>query len=88
MYDCPLLVVISTVGVLKCLKRLVEEARADEQMVVSLWKHEMQRLYRDTLCRHSDILWFDDAMNNTINEVEPHPTYVTNTVQMPKPCFE
>ena len=57
---------------MQCLKRLVEEERADEVKVVSLWKHEMERLYRDTLCRHNDMLWFDDQISSTINEVRTH----------------
>ena len=72
---------------MQCLKRLVEEARADEQIVVSLWKHEMQRLYRDTLCRHADIQWFDENMNNTISEVRVMILYLSFTVYTVSTAF-
>lgn len=47
----------------------MEEARADEQMVISLWKHEIERIFKDPICRYADNQWFDDTINNSINEV-------------------
>ncbi|XP_041355189.1 dynein gamma chain, flagellar outer arm-like isoform X3 [Gigantopelta aegis] len=52
----------------QCLKRLPDESRADEMMVVSLWKHEMVRILRDRLSRTCDINWFDDLLEETISE--------------------
>ncbi|XP_041462850.1 dynein heavy chain 8, axonemal-like [Lytechinus variegatus] len=43
----------------QCLMRLSEEARGEINMVASLWRHEVQRIMRDRLCRTSDINWFD-----------------------------
>jgi len=54
---------------LQCLKRLPDESRADETLVVSLWRHEMERIIRDRLCRHADCLWFDDTMQDVLKEV-------------------
>lgn len=67
----PMIIQISLLAwsYLQCLKRLVEEARADEPMVISLWHHEMQRIYKDALCRHADLLWFDEQLASTIQEV-------------------
>jgi len=36
---------------------------------VSLWKHEMNRVIRDRLCRHADIQWFDETMKKIVEEV-------------------
>jgi len=38
---------------------------ADELMVVSLWKHEMNRIIRDRIARTSDLNWFDEIMEKT-----------------------
>lgn len=50
-------------------KLLADESRADEEAVVSLWKHEMNRVVRDRLCRHADIQWFDETMKKIVEEV-------------------
>ncbi|XP_077977225.1 dynein axonemal heavy chain 8-like isoform X3 [Glandiceps talaboti] len=55
----------------QCLKRLSEEARADENMVISLWKHEIKRIMQDRLCRTSDTNWFEQNLNDVIKEYFP-----------------
>ncbi|KAK3577475.1 hypothetical protein CHS0354_032326 [Potamilus streckersoni] len=50
----------------QCLKRLPDESMADEYMVVSLWKHEINRIMRDRLARSADLNYFDKTMANTI----------------------
>jgi hypothetical protein len=52
------------------LKRLPDESMADEIMVVSLWKHEMNRIVRDRIARSSDLNWFDEIMEKTITTVD------------------
>ncbi|XP_030850579.1 dynein heavy chain 8, axonemal isoform X3 [Strongylocentrotus purpuratus] len=47
----------------QCLIRLSEEARGEINMVSSLWRHEVQRIMRDRLCRTSDINWFDKNLD-------------------------
>ena len=42
---------------------------ADESMVVSLWKHEMNRIIRDRISRSSDLNWFDEILEKTIAQV-------------------
>ena len=42
---------------------------ADESMVVSLFKHEMNRIIRDRISRSSDLNWFDEIMEKTIAQV-------------------
>ena len=54
----------------ECLKRLADESRADETLVVSLWKHEMQRVMRDRICRHADLSWFDENLDGVVKEVK------------------
>ena len=54
---------------LQCLKRLPDESMADESMVVSLFKHEMNRIIRDRISRSSDLNWFDEIMEKTIAQV-------------------
>ena len=56
----------------QCLKRLADESRADEKMVVSLWKHEMERVMKDRICRHADLQWFEETMAETVRERWPH----------------
>ena len=51
------------------MKRLPDESRADETLVVSLWQHEMERIIKDRLCRNADCLWFDDTMAEILKEV-------------------
>ena len=53
----------------QCLKRLPDESMADEAMVVSLFKHEMNRIIRDRISRSSDLNWFDEIMEKTIAQV-------------------
>jgi dynein heavy chain len=48
---------------------LADESRADENLVISLWRHEMERIMRDGLCRASDINWFDEELQRTLKEV-------------------
>lgn len=51
------------------MKRLPEESRGDEHLVVSLWKHESERVLRDRICRQADLLWFDENLDNIMAEV-------------------
>ncbi|XP_053397319.1 dynein axonemal heavy chain 5-like isoform X6 [Mercenaria mercenaria] len=55
----------------QCLKRLPDESMADEVMVVSLWKHEMNRIIRDRISRSSDLNWFDEIMEKTVSQYWP-----------------
>ena len=41
------------------LKNCPEEMRADEDYVVSLWQHEVQRVMGDRISRSDDIAWFE-----------------------------
>ena len=41
------------------LKNCPEEMRADEDYVVSLWQHEVQRVMGDRISRSDDITWFE-----------------------------
>lgn len=52
----------------QCLKRLGEEERSKESYVISFWKHEMQRLFKDQLCRSADVSWFDRTMESISKE--------------------
>ena len=54
---------------LQCLKRLPDESMADELMVVSLWKHEMNRIIRDRISRSADLNWFDEILEKTLVQV-------------------
>ncbi|WAR07684.1 DYHG-like protein [Mya arenaria] len=55
----------------QCLKRLPDESMADELMVVSLWKHEMNRIIRDRISRSSDLNWFDEILEKTLSQYWP-----------------
>ncbi|XP_064629693.1 uncharacterized protein LOC135488785 isoform X2 [Lineus longissimus] len=55
----------------QCLRRLADESRADEHLVISLWRHEMERIMRDRLCRASDVNWFDEELKTTVSENFP-----------------
>ncbi|KAL4232681.1 hypothetical protein ACF0H5_007369 [Mactra antiquata] len=55
----------------QCLKRLPDESMADESMVISLWKHEMNRIIRDRISRSSDLNWFDEIIEKTITQYWP-----------------
>ncbi len=41
------------------MKNCPEEMRADEDYVVSLWQHEVQRVMGDRISRSDDITWFE-----------------------------
>lgn len=51
------------------MKRLADESRADEKMVVSLWKHETERVIKDRISRFADIKWYDEKMDEILDEV-------------------
>ncbi|ESO89151.1 hypothetical protein LOTGIDRAFT_229063 [Lottia gigantea] len=55
----------------QCLQRLADESKADDLMVISLWKHETQRIMRDRICRTSDLNWFDDKLDKLIEKIFP-----------------
>ncbi|XP_070568705.1 dynein axonemal heavy chain 5-like isoform X4 [Ptychodera flava] len=55
----------------QCLTRLSEEARADENMVISLWRHEIKHIMQDRLCRTADINWFEQNLAEIISEYFP-----------------
>lgn len=50
----------------QCLKRLADESKADEGTVIALWRHEITRIMRDRLSRFTDLLWFDDKLDQTL----------------------
>ncbi|XP_077973667.1 uncharacterized protein LOC120348568 isoform X2 [Styela clava] len=56
----------------QCLKRVDEENRSSETYVVAFWKHEMQRLFADQLCRSSDLAWFEREIENVTKEFFSH----------------
>jgi hypothetical protein len=62
---------------LQCLRRLSDESRADDRLVVSLWKHETERIVKDQLCRYTDIAWFEETMQETMDNFFPS---IANTV--------
>ena len=35
-------------------------------MVIALWRHEITRIMRDRLSRSTDLLWFDDKLDNAL----------------------
>ncbi|XP_035829673.1 dynein heavy chain 5, axonemal isoform X2 [Aplysia californica] len=51
----------------QCMRRLADESKADEIMVISLWRHELIRVVRDRISRTSDLNWFDDKLDTVIN---------------------
>ncbi|KAK6187606.1 hypothetical protein SNE40_005595 [Patella caerulea] len=55
----------------QCLKRLADESKADDAMVISLWRHETRRIIRDRVCRTSDLNWFDEKLNKIIEDTWP-----------------
>ncbi|XP_071818739.1 dynein axonemal heavy chain 5-like isoform X4 [Apostichopus japonicus] len=55
----------------QCLMRLSEEARGEISMVASLWRHEVQRIMRDRLCRKSDLNWFDQNLQEVVKAYFP-----------------
>ncbi|XP_025098007.1 LOW QUALITY PROTEIN: dynein gamma chain, flagellar outer arm-like [Pomacea canaliculata] len=52
----------------QCLKRLPDESKADETMVISLWRHEIMRIMRDRISRSTDLLWFDDKLHQVFSQ--------------------
>ena len=53
----------------QCMRRLADESKADEIMVISFWRHEMNRIVRDRISRTSDLNWFDDKLEAVIEAV-------------------
>lgn len=43
--------------------------RADEEYMVSLWQHEVNRVVKDRICRSVDIKWFEKTLKTIIKEV-------------------
>ena len=39
--------------------------------MVSLWKHEIERVMKDRICRFADLKWFEQEMDETIDEIWP-----------------
>ena len=56
----------------QCLRRIANEDRSNDLYVISLWKHEMERLIGDQLCRTADVHWFDNVMQKTTNQILSH----------------
>ncbi|XP_055889444.1 dynein axonemal heavy chain 8-like isoform X3 [Biomphalaria glabrata] len=52
----------------QCLRRLAEESKADDIMVVSLWRHELVRIVRDGISRMADLHWLDEKITAVLNE--------------------
>ncbi|XP_070190368.1 uncharacterized protein [Littorina saxatilis] len=50
----------------QCLRRLADESKADEGTVVALWRHEVSRIMRDRISRSTDLLWFDDKLEQAL----------------------
>ncbi|XP_059166583.1 dynein axonemal heavy chain 8-like [Physella acuta] len=65
------------------LRKLADESKADEIMVISFWRHELIRTVRDRISRTSDLNWFDDKLNSSLEEtwkektVNLHEHFVT-----------
>ena len=51
------------------LKNCPEEMRADEDYVVSLWQHEVQRVMEDRISRSDDIAWFERKVKDLVKVV-------------------
>ena len=56
----------------QCLRRIADEDRGNDVYVISLWKHEMERIIGDQLCRNADVIWFDEALQKVTNEMLSH----------------
>ncbi|XP_076466964.1 uncharacterized protein LOC143298129 [Babylonia areolata] len=52
----------------QCLRRLADESKADEGTVIAMWRHEMTRIMRDRLSRSTDLLWFDDKLDQALQQ--------------------
>ena len=66
---------------LQCVRRLADESRADEGLVASLWVHEVKRIIRDRICRHADRLWFDETLQEIIQEVGENIFVLTKNIK-------
>ena len=51
------------------LKNCPEEMRADEDYVVSLWQHEVQRVMGDRISRADDSTWFERKVKDLTKTV-------------------
>lgn len=47
---------------------MVEEDRSEESTVISLWRYEMARIFRDQLCRTADVNWFDATLDKLVKD--------------------
>ena len=56
----------------QCLRRIADEDRANDVYVISLWKHEMERIIGDQLCRTADVQWFEESLNKVTVEMLSH----------------
>jgi len=65
----------------QCLRRIADEDRANDVYVISLWKHEMERIIGDQLCRTADVLWFEEALNKVTTEMLSHYEDAQNKLQ-------
>ncbi|XP_023932047.1 dynein heavy chain 5, axonemal-like isoform X1 [Lingula anatina] len=55
----------------QCLKRLPDENRAEDVTVISLWRHEMNRIMKDKICRQCDINWLEGTLEKVVDETWP-----------------
>lgn len=46
----------------------MEEDRSEESTVISLWRFEMARIFRDQLCRTADVNWFDATLDKLVKD--------------------
>ena len=38
--------------------------------MIALWRHEISRIMRDRISRSTDLLWFDDKLDQTLAQVK------------------
>ncbi|KAG8444848.1 hypothetical protein GDO86_009850 [Hymenochirus boettgeri] len=50
----------------QALQRLSNEDREDHSTVVAYWLHEMRRVVQDSICRQTDLNWFNYEVTNTV----------------------
>ncbi|KAI8520697.1 hypothetical protein Bbelb_004510 [Branchiostoma belcheri] len=55
----------------QCMKRLTSESRADEKMVVGLWRHEVWHIMENSICRKSDQNWFNHNLQEILKKHFP-----------------
>ncbi|XP_066278010.1 uncharacterized protein [Branchiostoma lanceolatum] len=55
----------------QCMKRLTSESRADEKMVVGLWRHEVWHIMENSICRRSDQNWFNHNLQEILKKHFP-----------------